>query len=925
MSSKEARKRPVPKFSSFKPKEEEPSVKTSSLPPKSTPTPHGEVERGFEESRRARDGGRHRVSSAGTRSVGHSRDADRHHRLAVAASEPRFDPHAPLPARVSERSSSSTQQKDRDGENSGGLFVFDRRGDPLIRRYGTNDRRGVPEYRRFGSGRVLGADGFMRIDRAGNHDEFFIRGFHEGRSVLGGDRRSLLAQGARRKSHLVRVRVRKEEAQDAANDSDFIALRPSKRRKRDGDEPEALSDDEDPSYRSIHGKAKPHEHSDSDEEYDSDSSAGSGWKGADDPVTARSVELSRRTREHPEDIEAWLALVDHQDVLLNAGSSGGGGPSSAEIRSYADIKLSMLEKAMSHATTGSQRLALQLRIMHEGARVWDAKNLDKRWKDAMQKHGSDFEMWRAYVNYRQTTLATFQYDEIKKLYAERLRLIRTEATGLPASSDPAPFYEQLVYVFLRMTCFVADAGFRELGTALWQAVLELTFCRPAVTPENDDDLAPPSFEAFWESEVARLGEGMARGWAAFQEGAGAQEPPEPKTSARTPTPNTRDGFKAWAIIEHHRASMATLPARTLDDDAEDDPYRVVMYGDLQDLLPYFPIHVIPSIYKQLLDAFLAFAQLPPAFDCWKHVRGISRDAFVVRSPIDLFTGHDGTDEHGSNPNPSPSPSEATVRKPDFSHAYPSIRRTPEVLFPSQNWFRYLNRIREHMPPDQYRWLSTTLKQLVRSFGVKELGPYYLAFESLNEPGSEKKTAKALLKQDPTNVDLYEGYAILEWARSNKAAARNVVAAAISLPALSDDDRCRLRITWAWMELEDEALGTSTQRLCCEIPPPPGDEQATPSQILKTRNHLASNRDYLLSSGAPARAVVYARGLALLEYLTAKSNREPSSGGQGDIWSAMASISGCTAEFAARGLAQSPAHEELLQFAARLLYLHASKG
>ena len=394
-------------------------------------------------------------------------------------------------------------------------------------------------------------------------------------------------------------------------------------------------------------------------------------------------------------------------------------------------------------------------------------------------------------------------------------------------------------------------------------------------------------------------------------------------------PNTRDGYKAWSIIEQHKASAATLPARTLDGDAEDDPYRVVMFADIQDILFYIPNHIIPNICRQLLDAFLVFVHLPPAFDCWHSVRGVSRDAFIVRSATDLFEAHDSADRT----EPDLSQGEETVRKPDFSHAYPSMSRTPEVLFPSPDWFRYLNRIRDHVPPDQYRWISTTLRQLVRAFGVKELGPYYLAFESLNEPGGEKKTAKALLKQDATNVDLYEGYAILEWARSNKAAARNVLAAALGLPTLAESDRCRLGVTWAWMELEDNELETSTLRLCAlaegnahtAASPDSNSEKATRFRVLKARIHLSSNRDYLLSSGDLGRAVVYARGLALFEYLTRKSDKEPRSAGQGDIWSAVDSVSAFTAELAARGLTRSAAHEALLQFAARLLYLHASKG
>lgn len=257
--------------------------------------------------------------------------------------------------------------------------------------------------------------------------------------------------------------------------------------------------------------------------------------------------------------------------------------------------------------------------------------------------------------------------------------------------------------------------------------------------------------------------------------------------------------------------------------------------------------------------------------------------------------------------------------------------TPEVLFPLPHWFNTMKKIRDDIPVGQYQWISTTLKQLVRIFGVRELGPYYLAFESANDPGKEKKTAKALLKQDSSNVNLYMGYSMLEWAKGNKDNARNTVDAAVALATISTHDRASLGISAAWMEASDCNMAKATLRLCslsedtsstASITEGPA---ASTAQILKSRQFLSSKRDYLLSSGDAGRAVVYAEGLALLEYLTRQSNKEPASGSQGDIWSAISSISTCSSELVSRGLGSTSAHEQLLQSAARLLYYHASQG
>jgi hypothetical protein len=218
-------------------------------------------------------------------------------------------------------------------------------------------------------------------------------------------------------------------------------------------------------------------------------------------------------------------------------------------------------------------------------------------------------------------------------------------------------------------------------------------------------------------------------------------------------------------------------------------------------------------------------------------------------------------------------------------------------------------------------------------GAVDLGPYALAFEATNEPGKEKKSAKALLKKDPFNVDLYMGYSFLEHERGNKAAARNVLSAALSLPSIVAHDRTRLGIGTAWLELLDGELTKAVLQLCrlAEDVPNSGNPQmleitgATPSQILKARQFLVSSRDYNISTGDIAHAVVYAEGLVLLEYLTRRSEKEPSSERQGDIWSAIVSITQCSEDLVSRRQQHNPSHEKFLQFAARLLYYHASHG
>ncbi|KAI1133050.1 DUF1740-domain-containing protein [Nemania abortiva] len=884
-SHETGKKSTVPKFASFKPKAQDTSIDKS-----------GRAEH----------------------DIAQPSDAHVHRRIPVEinATAPR---HSSRVSRIPQQQQHQHPERKLDGDV---LYCLDKRGDALIIRYGSNDRGRIPEYRRIGAGRILGVDGFMKIEKLGSREEFFIRNYHESGSLLSSDKKSLLARGIRPDSQPIRIRRRLSEA-DAAT-GDYLSFKTSKKRKRDDGVSEESSSDEGPSYRSIYGKSKRHEHSDSDEEYADDSSEDISHRSKSDPIAIRSIELSRKVRQHPEDIEFWFELVDHQDTLLDL-QSGARAPTAAEVKSFADIKLSLLEQALSHNTSDRHRERLNLKIIEEGLKVWELKVALKKLAEMMQKYPDSFELWKLYMSFLQTTLSAYRYDEVKRLYTDKLQSLGKNIFSLSTPADQIECSEQIIYVFLRLTRFLADAGFAELASAAWQASLELNLARPPTLPEIGWEI-PPSFQDYWESEVPRLGEDDWRGWSAFAADVANQEPPDPRVSNPLIPPNTRDGYKAWHTAEHYRSQNAITPARTLDEGAEDDPFRVVMFSDFQDILLYFPTELVSHLRPQLLDAFLIFCRLPPSLQNSNILNVVAKDSFLVCSTQDVPFKH-------LSRNSVDSSEEQQTKPPEFSFEVQQMSLTPEVLFPSKQWFGYLGQVRDKIPPDNYRWVATTLKQLTRGIGCGGLSPYALAFESINQPGNEKKSAKALLKQYPFDVDLYLGYSILERERGNKAAARNVLSAALGLPSISARDRVRLGIGAAWLELIDGDLSKASLQLCrlveegpksdtTQIPEP---TEASPSQILKAKQILVTNRDYTISSGDIVQAVIYAEGLVLLEYLTQQSEAETSSRKQGDISSAISRITQFSEDLVTRDLQYSPSHERFLQSSARLLYYHASHG
>jgi hypothetical protein len=278
MSDRKDKKLTVPKFSSFKPKGPASAPVSASVPrsadiagPEAGPD-EKQAEKGHKEDRRSRQ-----VSS---------RHSDIRHRDRQRSP----DPKSKATPEASARNGKPQPVADR-------LYVIDKKGDPLIIRYGGNDSSSIPHYRRSGRGRILGASGFITIHRDRAQEEFTLRRPGDGSSGAR-DRELFKAKLGRLKPRPLKTRKPGEgDDETFAGTEDFVPLRSSTRRERE-DRDTASPEDDGPSYRSIEGKAKAHEFSDSDLAYssDSDSSQGEGPREVD-PLRQTSIDL--RIEEPP--------------------------------------------------------------------------------------------------------------------------------------------------------------------------------------------------------------------------------------------------------------------------------------------------------------------------------------------------------------------------------------------------------------------------------------------------------------------------------------------------------------------------------------------------------------------------------------------------------------------------------------------------
>jgi hypothetical protein len=522
-------------------------------------------------------------------------------------------------------------------------------------------------------------------------------------------------------------------------------------------------------YRSIEGRMKAKTVPDTESDADSDVEADIHQ---DNPLRWRSVQLNLQVKEHPENIDAWLELVAHQDALLKAGHRIDQSLYEDEAHSYAEIKLSMLEGAISNAKSKEDRKRILSLLMREGAKVWDPKTAAKRWTELAEEERSGFDLWKINLDFRMSDVANFQYDDIKSLFLARLKHLLTEGVA----SDPKERFGEAVYVFLRMTRMIADAGYRELAFSAWQALFELNLYCPPWQDGSNPSLG--SFQEFWESEVPRFGEAGAQGWRHYVETNGTQDPAETPvtTSAGGDEPISRDPYKLWAALEEKRGVQARTPARTLDEGNDEDPFRVVMFSDIEKMLFFIPPNILGQLEEQLIDAFLLSSGLPPAMQSSSWTQMASQDPHIVGNAGALRT-------RSSWGQPLPEENEGFKRPPLFKGRTLECALTLDLLFSGQDWFHYLP-TREHDPMLPWEVVEQGLKQFVQLRDISGMAEYMLAVAYIRDPSNIKKQAKALLKQYPTNIALFIAYALAEHRNGKDEIAQKTLTSAAQISSVS---------------------------------------------------------------------------------------------------------------------------------------------
>lgn len=767
----------------------------------------------------------------------------------------------------------STQASSGDAE----IFIVDRKGDRHNLTYGATHRYAAPTYRRVGGGRVMGVGVRYLIDREHRDtDTLILRTKDQGYSSTSRTKATkLLSTGFNQPTQLFRVRNGDKTHSALEHKKDFIPFDAELLQDPGDNADDVDSGDERQTYRSIHGKAKTEDDVPSGFEAMPDSTAREqdDWIDLDADRKARNAQLSRAIDTHPTDVASWLRFIDHQDLLILGPGEESRALTYAERQSVADVKLALYEKALKKVGNNPQKDRLLLGRLQEGAQLWEIKKLLTQWKETLENNPNFISLWVKYLDFRQTDFQDFAFEQCMAIFVECLKLNASSVIGTHK-------VEVQCYLFLRLTLFLREAGYVELAVGLWQAVLEFTCFQPSSFAERGDEQgALSSFTDFWDSEVARIGEEGASGWRK-----GMSSEVDPVTHTYQCEVVSSELLETWAGAERERTLDCRLPSRSLDEFKPDmeDPYTVVLFSDLQGVLPLF--WDLDSS-DQLLDSFLYFCHLP-------HLT-ISHNASTTRLwSGDSFVRNEFVDNAQSGlslwiPSKTDDDSQASVTP--FSFPLPKYLHTTDTLFAApESWFSSLQSWVSHTAGEasiiNSDWVRRTLRALVELHTTDdELAEYLLAVEFACDRDGAKRFAKRLLKTRSSNLRLYNSYALMQSRAGAQSTANHVWSTALSMSTdFGDYDKVDCGLlwkSWLWEFIQCGDLTRASyvlqamplQRIDLDLFSTASEPvQFNATSMLRMQNFLHESQERALAYRKSQVYTAYTDCLAILLYITEHS-------------------------------------------------------
>jgi hypothetical protein len=345
----------------------------------------------------------------------------------------------------------------------------------------------------------------------------------------------------------------------------------------------------------------------------------------------------------------------------------------------------------------------------------------------------------------------------------------------------------------------------ELAVGLWQAVLEFTCFRPSYLPDKATGLE--QFQAFWESDLPRIGEPNAKGWKNGNLSTTVLDDSSDEYHASLPML-----FSAWAEAERTCSTKCRMPARSLNSSKEDDAFRVILAEDCNQILPYF--WDFKENVGDLIDGFLCFCHLP-------HLT-VSRNMQTTRLwSGDNFLRNEFMDDPRNTLDDwiiPRKPAETAAMAP-FAFPHHNLIHTTDTLFADpkmwfsalENWGVTTSRNTSAIDPE---FVRSTLHILVQEFpDDSQLAEYVTAVTFACNSTLGKRFGKQLLKKQSSNLRLYNAVALMHWRTGHHDVAHSIWSTALSMSQTFEEDEridsVLLWNSWIWemMHVQDNSRTT----------------------------------------------------------------------------------------------------------------------
>jgi len=448
----------------------------------------------------------------------------------------------------------------------------------------------------------------------------------------------------------------------------------------------------------------------------------------------------------------------------------------------------MYSKALNSTKNDDKsREKLLLDMMEAAEKVLEKGKLESKWREVVQDKRDCWKLRLAYLNFLQSSFASFRVT----VYQDLAKQHNDVGVALALAGKSPNHFAHSIYLFLRYSRCMHEAGFVELAVGLWQAMLQLNF-RGDSPPSEDLDKQLDDLEEYWDNEKPRCGE-----YFVTPSNKGEVESIHLSTKGTPNDPATKSSsIINFAYGERQRRSQNLWPGRATDESDNDDPYHVVLFSDLRPFL-----FIVPEQARtMLINAFLCFHSLPP-----------------LPAVTEPDTQHWWQDPflHSGRPRAlNGSRAEDVLRQLATSY----LRTTIGVLWrpptPANGYFASAIEDSDTNIPFAINSLSYVLSTAPSN---TMLASYLVALSHAVAPPQARPLIKALLKSTPSSVPLYLTLAHLEFAQHHDERAVLILSTAIANFSRASEPHAVLPLWHAWLQHELQAgRFSNAQRVAASI-------------------------------------------------------------------------------------------------------------